>query len=110
MVPPPPSASAPLLTVDEDEAVRAVNLISRHSLISIQTSLTPKQEKQEFLSAPDLSVQGSLSSINLSVGRGDLDQAIRSLRTGRRRPRQERPLSKIFLDGGQNNRRSRLFE
>lgn len=44
-----------------------------------------------------------------SVGRGDLDQAIRSMRTGRRRDRNAtaRPLSKIFVDG---TRSSRLFE
>lgn len=36
-----------------------------------------------------------------SVGRGDLDQAIRSMRDGRRRARPvaTRPLSKMFLDG-----------
>ncbi|KAK0190551.1 hypothetical protein F5146DRAFT_558282 [Armillaria mellea] len=34
-----------------------------------------------------------------SVGRGDLDQAIRSMRDGKRRARPARPLSKIFLDG-----------
>lgn len=70
---------------------------------------TPKQEKQELLSPPDASLEGSISGVHLSAGRGDLDQAIRSLRSGRRRSRQERPLSKIFLDGG-NNRRSRLYE
>ena len=70
---------------------------------------TPKQEPKELLSPADASLQGSISSVHLSAGRGDLDQALRSLRSGRRRPRQERPLSKIFLDGG-NNRRSRLYE
>lgn len=43
-----------------------------------------------------------------SAGRGDLDQAIRSMRTGKRRERPTRPLSKIFVDGG--TRASRLFE
>lgn len=44
-----------------------------------------------------------------SVGRGDLDQAIRSMRSGRRRERNpaSRPLSKIFMDG---SRQSRIFE
>ncbi|CDO73783.1 hypothetical protein BN946_scf185015.g111 [Trametes cinnabarina] len=44
-----------------------------------------------------------------SVGRGELDQAIRSMRTGRRRDRAapSRPLSKIFVDGA---RTSRIFE
>ena len=44
-----------------------------------------------------------------SIGRGDLDQAIRSMRSGRRRERNpaSRPLSKIFMDG---SRQSRIFE
>ncbi|ELU45562.1 RhoA GTPase effector DIA/Diaphanous [Rhizoctonia solani AG-1 IA] len=70
---------------------------------------TPKQEIQELLSPSDAAAEGSISTVHLSAGRGDLDQAIRSLRNGRRRARQDRPLSKIFLDGG-SNRRSRLFE
>ncbi|TFY71361.1 hypothetical protein EVG20_g1662 [Dentipellis fragilis] len=44
----------------------------------------------------------------LSVGRGDLDQAIRSMRTGKRRARPNRPLSKIFFDGGRPQ--SRVFD
>lgn len=46
----------------------------------------------------------------LSVGRGDLDQAIRSMRSGKRRERNvvsSRPLSRIFVDGA---RTSRVFE
>ncbi|EMD40584.1 hypothetical protein CERSUDRAFT_102967 [Gelatoporia subvermispora B] len=43
-----------------------------------------------------------------SVGRGDFDDVIRGLRTGKRRARvQNRPLSKIFIDG---NRASRAFD
>jgi hypothetical protein len=34
-----------------------------------------------------------------SVGRGDLDQAIRSMRDGKRRHRPHRPLGNIFADG-----------
>jgi diaphanous 1 len=46
----------------------------------------------------------------LSINRGEFDQAIRSMRDGRRRarPNRERPLSKIFLDGG--NRQSRIMD
>ncbi|CCO31883.1 Formin-like protein 6 AltName: Full=OsFH6 [Rhizoctonia solani AG-1 IB] len=76
---------------------------------SEESTSTPKQEKHELLSPSDAAPEGSISSVHLSAGRGDLDQAIRSLRNGRRRARQDRPLSKIFLDGG-SNRRSRLFE
>lgn len=44
-----------------------------------------------------------------SVGKGDLDQAIRSMRDGKRRARPERrPVSKIFLDG--SSRQSRIYE
>lgn len=47
-----------------------------------------------------------------SVGRGDLDSAIRSMRQGKRRARPARPLSKMFLDGGSVSGRphSRLFD
>lgn len=46
-----------------------------------------------------------------SVGRGDLDQAIRSMREGKRRARPARPLSKIFLDGAPPGRpQSRMFD
>jgi diaphanous 1 len=49
---------------------------------------------------------------NLSVGRGDLDHAIRSMREGKRRNRPARPLSKIFLDGtsGGGRPQSRYFD
>lgn len=44
-----------------------------------------------------------------TIGRGDLDQAIRSIHDGRqRRTRTARPLSKIFLDGGRPA--SRVFD
>jgi len=40
-----------------------------------------------------------------SVGRGDLDDAIREMRTGKRRDRlRKRPLSKIFVDGARTSR------
>lgn len=43
-----------------------------------------------------------------SLGRGDLDQAIRSMRDGKRRARPQRPLSKIFFDGGRPQ--SRMYD
>lgn len=50
------------------------------------------------------------SSYGRSVGRGDLDQAIRSMRDGKRRARPSRPLSKIFMDGASGGRpQSRVF-
>ncbi|KAG6861568.1 hypothetical protein C0995_014864 [Termitomyces sp. Mi166 len=49
-----------------------------------------------------------------SIGRGDLDQAIRSMREGKRRVRPTRPLSKIFLDGagpgGSGRPQSRIYD
>ena len=48
-----------------------------------------------------------------TVGRGDLDQAIRSIREGQRRARPSRPLSRIFLDGANDQvdrRASRVFD
>lgn len=51
-----------------------------------------------------------------SVGRGQLDQTIRSMRDGRRRARPDRdgrrPLSKMFFDGAPagGNRTSRVFD
>jgi len=55
---------------------------------------------------------GSFSRGNqdrLSVERGDLDQAIRSMREGKRRPRPARPLSKIFFDGSSGRRQSKAY-
>lgn len=55
-------------------------------------------------------LKGTVSG-NSSIGRGDLDQAIRSMREGKRRNRPTRPLSKIYLDGGNVSRPiSRFFE
>ena len=51
---------------------------------------------------PPPSSQGRAAG--LSLGRGDLDQAIRSMRDGRRRARPHRPVSKIFVDGARGSR------
>lgn len=65
----------------------------------------------QTLKAPELGkevVHSGLSpdSYGRSVGRGDLDQAIRSMRDGKRRarPQNTRPLSKIFVDGARHSR------
>lgn len=60
----------------------------------------------------DKNPPGESASGNGSVGRGDLDQAIRTMREGKRRNRPPRPLSKIFLDGGSGAGRphSKLFD
>ncbi|TFK28908.1 FH2-domain-containing protein [Coprinopsis marcescibilis] len=60
---------------------------------------------------PPSSYSQASSRDKLSVGRGDLDQAIRSMREGKRIARPTRPLSKIFIDGSSYGRRqSRGFE
>jgi len=48
-----------------------------------------------------------------TVGRGDLDQAIRSIRDGQRPARPSRPLSRMFLDGANDQvdrRASRVYD
>jgi diaphanous 1 len=63
--------------------------------------------------APPPSSQGRAAGAH-SIGRGQLDQTIRSMRDGRRRARPERdtrPLSKMFLDGAHGGpRSSRAFD
>ncbi|KAJ3826405.1 hypothetical protein F5880DRAFT_95012 [Lentinula raphanica] len=79
------------------------------TVVSPQPATTTVTQEKE-ISEPTIKVQsqvalltpGSQSSMGKSIGRGDLDQAIRSMREGKRRPRPAaapRPLSKIFLDG-----------
>ena len=48
---------------------------------------------------PAMNSQGRVGG-RQTLNRGDLDQAIRSMKDGRRRARPNRPLSKIFFDGG----------
>jgi hypothetical protein len=62
---------------------------------------TIKENSSESLMPPLLSSQGRAGGRQI-VNRGDLDQAIRSMRDGKRRARPSRPLSKIFLDGGKS--------
>lgn len=71
----------------------------------LQTATVKKFEKSAQSLGPPPSSQGRAAG--LSVGRGDLDQAIRSMRTGKRRARPQRPVNKIFVDG---SRTSRIYE
>ncbi|THH10298.1 hypothetical protein EW146_g8409 [Bondarzewia mesenterica] len=61
------------------------------------SEVTIKRSEEQRAYAP---VSQSRFQGSQSVGRGDLDQAIRSMREGKRRQRPNRPLNKIFLDGG----------
>lgn len=87
---------------DEGVSVR-VNLVGA----GIESSLQTIKGKNGDTLRPHPSSHSRATG--LSVGRGDLDQAIRSMRSGRRRERNpaSRPLSKIFVDGA---RQSRIFE
>lgn len=75
------------------------------------TSEATIKDGQEIMSqtmvSPAMNSQGRAGG-RQAVNRGDLDQAIRSMKDGKRRARPNRPLSKIFLDGGRPQ--SRVFE
>lgn len=77
-------------------------------LMFLQTVKGKNKDKDGDTLRPNPSSQSRATG--LSIGRGDLDQAIRSMRTGHRRKRDptSRPLSKIFLDGGA--RTSRIYD
>jgi len=88
---PPPT---PVLSVTEEEGDKPA-----------EPTIKGHEEEHTLKVPPD-----SQGRAGLSIGRGDLDEAIRGIRTGKRRarPNRERPLSKIFLDGGP--RQSRIYE
>lgn len=100
---PPPT---PKITIDEPSTppAESVSMPRWHLFTRVLTvrqtikgSEAPAQNNNNTLRA------------SRSFGRGDLDQAIRSMRSGKRRERAppSRPLSKIFIDGA---RSSRIFE
>ncbi|CCM00171.1 uncharacterized protein FIBRA_02199 [Fibroporia radiculosa] len=66
-----------------------------------ESTIKQTADSQLLLSPP----RSHSRATGTSVGRGDLDQAIRSMRTGQRRARApNRPLSKIFVDGARTSR------
>ncbi|KAG8810123.1 hypothetical protein FRC17_003080, partial [Serendipita sp. 399] len=77
---------APKVTVEEPDE-------QQQGTIKISDS---RPSTDDYLSPP--SSQGRAAG-NATIGRGDFDQAIRSIREGQRRKRHDRPISKIFLDG-----------
>lgn len=93
---------APETVTDEQVRIQPITATVSDSLQSntIKKSDVPSQSLR-----PPAASQGRAGG--LSVGRGDLDQAIRSMRTGKRRPRPQRPANKIFMDG---TRTSRIFD
>lgn len=104
------ATKAPIVAVESppeavpDEQVRRYSPFMDSPDFS-QAPTIKKSEKLALTLAPPPSSQGRAGG--LSVGRGDLDQAIRSMRTGKRRARPQKPASKIFVDG---TRSSRIFE
>jgi diaphanous 1 len=108
--PPTPVIQEPIPEEKPAEPVSIPPYCEALSLTDRQTvKLTPAETATENNTLkPDRS-QGYAAG--RSVGRGDLDQAIRSMRDGRRRARPDRDhraLSKIFMDG--SNRQSRIYE
>ena len=83
--------------VSEQEHVSS-HIFRAESTLTFQQTVKPKESMPPSAYAPD-------SHGRLSVGRGDFDQAIRSMREGKRRVRPQRPLSKIFFDGSSTGRR-----
>jgi diaphanous 1 len=69
-----------------------------------QTIKGGQEPSSQSLLSPPTDSQGRAGG-RQTVKRGDLDQAIRSMRDGKRRTRPNRPLSKIFLDGGRPSNR-----
>ena len=103
------SLPIPKLAVEEapEKKSDAVSMLFRAVFWCIYASLQTIKAQENGGKGNVLQALGSGS-----VGRGDLDHAIRSMREGKRRPRQARPLSKIFLDGGTISGRphSRMFD
>ena len=113
---PPPEAPSPKITVDEAAASPTSEEGVRLSLLSMliyqltlwQTVKGKSKEDRKGNTTLRPNPSSQSRATGRSIGRGDLDQAIRSMRTGRRREREppSRPLSKIFVDGA---RTSRIF-
>lgn len=95
----PPAVAVAEPVEAETEPVCAISLLFYMKLIiSMQTV--------KGLMPPTMNSQGRAAGGRQTLSRGDLDQAIRSMRDGKRRarPDRDRPLSKIFLDGRPSSR------
>jgi len=95
---------APSTPVEEEAPENAISITATSN-----TSLFPPSAHGMSLLPPPTANSQNHATGRQSIGRGDLDQAIRSIRDGgQRRARPVRPLSKIFLDGGRPA--SRVFD
>ena len=100
-----PQTAKVVLSVGEELEEAASELVShtlaivRHSANDIPQTIKGSQDtSSEFLMPPPSHSPGRTGE-RQTVKRGDLDQAIRSMKDGKRRARPNRPLSRIFLDG-----------
>jgi diaphanous 1 len=99
---PPPPIEEPL----EEKTVERVSLDALYLYVLPNLAQTLKGNKPTNTLKPPVSQSRAAGR---SFGKGDLDQAIRSMRDGKRRARPDRrPLSKIFLDG--SNRQSHVID
>jgi diaphanous 1 len=113
------------------EAKRAAATAASPTIIVPPTPTEPEEKQHDALlngrspARPDIingapsaqllqpSASQDRTSGRSTVGRGDLDQAIRSIRDGQRRARPSRPLSRMFLDGANDQvdrRASRVYD
>jgi len=92
----PVATTAVVGSKDEDKSMKEL-LEERGPLSDLPDLRTPSGGDSTLRGAPNRTIR---THNHLSVGRGDLDQAIRSLRDGQRRTeRTSAPLNKMFLDG-----------
>ena len=107
---PKPEPPSPKINVQESTSPSG-ELVS----FSMSLSRSTEADAMQTIKGIDAAVQNDTlrpsysRATGRSVGRGELDQAIRSMRSGKRRERlpPSRPLSKIFVDGA---RASRIFD
>jgi len=99
--------------------VHDAQLKLQKSMPTLTIEKAPEEPDEKTIKAPEdthfagVASKGSQGPAagNRSVGRGDFDQAIRSMREGKRRARPQRPLSKMFLDGSSGQQRqSRIYD
>ncbi|KAJ3780841.1 hypothetical protein GGU10DRAFT_132917 [Lentinula aff. detonsa] len=108
------SSSLQKCSLEVHEYQRKLELTLPQPEITVALEKEASEPTIKLQSPAALLAPGSQSSMGKSVGRGDLDQAIRSMRDGKRRarPAATRTLSKIFLDGAPAGGRptSRMFD
>lgn len=98
----------PTLTITEEIATSAETV--RVLILPLNSCSHPDQTVKGKNKAPEESTLKPPSGDPYarrgggSTGRGDLDQAIRSMRKGTRKDRPRPPANRVFLDGARNSR------